>query len=68
MKFKKQAVRAILQAILLLTDKEIAVIEQKYLLGKDSDETAKKLQLTAQHVRVIDSRAIEKLSNMVFGE
>lgn len=68
MKFKKAAVRAILQAILLLTDKEIAVIEQKYLCGKDNEETARKLGLKAQHVRVIDSRAVEKLSNMVFGE
>lgn len=68
MKFKKAAVRAILQAILLLTDKEIAVIEQKYLRGKDNEETARKLDLKAQHVRVIDSRAVEKLSNMVFGK
>lgn len=68
MKFKKQAVRAILQAILKLTDQEMNVIHEKYLHGNNNEETAKKLDLTVQHVRVIDSRAIEKLSNMVFGE
>jgi RNA polymerase sigma factor (sigma-70 family) len=68
MKFKKQAVRAILQAIDKLTDQEISVINLKYIEGEPNEEVADTLNLKVQHVRVIDSRAIEKLSNMVFGE
>ena len=68
MKFKKTIIRAILQAISKLTKNEIDVLYYRYFKFQTNEEIASTLQTTEQNVRTIESRAVDKLSDMIFGK
>lgn len=68
MKFKKTTIRAILQAISKLTRNEIDVLYYRYFKFQTNEEIARALQTTEQNVRTIESRAVDKLSVMIFGK
>jgi len=68
MKFKKTLIRAILQAISKLNSNEVDVLQLKYFKFLSNEDIASALQTTEQNVRTIESRAVDKLSNMILGE
>ena len=68
MKFKKTLIRAILQAISKLNSNEVDVLQLKYFKFLSNEDIASTLQTTEQNVRTIESRAVDKLSNMILGE